>query len=276
MLSKFKPKKKEEPEPIQMSEMTEMTDMSEMTETKELLLQRASTILLALEKMIEDKKKYLAMLDNNTEYKQKLGEDYDKNQKAWVVYSYPENIKIDERGRIYKKIWDLDIDKIDSVKQFKKEYLYETLNPNPKFSSYNFNDRLLLEIEQFKNNMLAEGKRKRKRKRKKRKTKRKKSKRKKTKRKYKRKAGTRKNTLDLLTRREITGKRRREDIPPEIEDQFKTELNELKNKRMTTLRQQMKDTREKADIARRNGNEDKRKELLEELEKITKKFQDEI
>jgi len=32
----------------------------------------------------------------------------------------------------------------------------------------------------------------------------------------------------------------------------------------------------KQDIARRNGNEDKRKELLEELEKITKKFQDEI
>ena len=45
---------------------------------------------------------------------------------------------------------------------------------------------------------------------------------------------------------------------------------------MTTLRQQMKDTREKADIACRNGNEDKRKELLEALEKITKKFQDEI
>jgi len=212
------------------------------------------------------------MLDNNTEYKQKMGENNDKMFKGWVVYSYPENIMIDERGRIYEKLWNLDIDDIDSVKQFKKEYLYDILNP--KFSSYNFNDRLLLEIEQFKNNMFAQGKRKRKRK--KRKTKRKKSKRKKTKRKYKRKAGTRKNTLDLLTRREITGKRRREDIPPEIEDQFKTELNELKNKRMTTLRQQMKDTREKADIARRNGNEDKRKELLEELEKITKKFQDEI
>jgi hypothetical protein len=56
MLSRFMPKKKEEPGPIQISEMTEMTDMSEMTETKELLLQRASTILLALEKMIEDKK----------------------------------------------------------------------------------------------------------------------------------------------------------------------------------------------------------------------------
>lgn len=224
--------------------------------------------------MIDDKKNYLSMLDNNTEYKQKMGENDDKLFKGWIVYSYPDNVTIDERGRIYRKIWDLEIDKIDSVKQFKKEYLYDTLNP--KFSSYNFNDKLLLEIEQFKNNMFAEGKRKRKRIRKKRKTKRKKSKRKKTKRKYKRKAGTRKNTLDLLTRREITGKRRREDIPPEIEDQFKTELNELKNKRMTTLRQQMKDTREKADIARRNGNEDKRKELLEELEKITKKFQDEI
>jgi hypothetical protein len=212
------------------------------------------------------------MLDNNTEYKQKMGENNDKMFKGWVVYSYPENIMIDERGRIYEKLWNLDIDDIDSVKQFKKEYLYDILNP--KFSSYNFNDRLLLEIEQFKNNMFAQGKRKRKRK--KRKTKRKKSKRKKTKRKYKRKAGTRKNTLDLLTRREVTGKRRREDIPPEIEAQFKTELNELKNKRMTTLRQQMKDTREKADRARRNGNEDKRKELLEELEIITKKFQDEI
>ena len=48
-----------------MSEMTEMTDMSEMIETKELLLQRASSILLALEKMIEDKKKYLAMIPFN-------------------------------------------------------------------------------------------------------------------------------------------------------------------------------------------------------------------
>ena len=108
------------------------------------------------------------MLDNNTDYK-------DKNLKGWEVYSYPENIKIDERGRIYKKIWDLDIDDIDSVKQFKKKYLYNSLNP--KFSSYNFNDKLLQEIEQFKTNMFVEGKRKRK----KRKTKRKKSKRKKTK-----------------------------------------------------------------------------------------------
>ena len=268
MLSRFIPRKQKET--IESSQMSGLDE----SDKKEIFLQMASSKLKNLEKLIQDKKEYLKMLDNNTEYKQKMGENNDKMFKGWMVHSYPDNVTIDERGRIYKKIWDLDIDKIDIVQQFKKEYLYDTLNPNPNFSSYDFNDTLLLEIERYKNDMFGEGKRKRKRK--KRKTKRKKSKRKKTKRKYKRKAGTRKNTLDLLTRREVTGKRRREDIPPEIEAQFKTELNELKNKRMTTLRQQMKDTREKADIARRNGNEDKRKELLEELEKITKKFQDEI
>ena len=158
MLSKMiSRKQKEKPEPIQMSEMTEINAK------KQLLLERSSSILLTLEKMIDDKKNYLSMLDNNTEYKQKMGENDDKLFKGWIVYSYPDNVTIDERGRIYRKIWDLEIDKIDSVKQFKKEYLYDTLNP--KFSSYNFNDKLLLEIEQFKNNMFAEGKRKRKRKR---------------------------------------------------------------------------------------------------------------
>tara|TARA_Y100000816_G_scaffold129523_1_gene91332 strand:- start:4770 stop:4898 length:129 start_codon:yes stop_codon:yes gene_type:complete len=36
--------------------MTKMTNMSEMTDTKELLFQKASSILLALEKMIDEKK----------------------------------------------------------------------------------------------------------------------------------------------------------------------------------------------------------------------------
>tara|TARA_Y100000816_G_scaffold129523_1_gene91331 strand:- start:4409 stop:4780 length:372 start_codon:yes stop_codon:yes gene_type:complete len=109
------------------------------------------------------------MLNNNTEYKQKMEKDNDNNYKAWLVYSYPENIMIDERGRIFKKIWDLDIEDIDSVKEFKKEYLYDRLNL--KYSNYNFNDTLFQEIEEFNNNMFAQGKRKRKRK--KRKTKRK-------------------------------------------------------------------------------------------------------
>lgn len=74
---------------------------------------------------------------------------------AYIFIS--KNVSIDERGKIFKKIWDLDIEDIDSIKQFKEEYLYNTLNL--KHSNYNFNDRLFQEMEEFKNKISAQGKR---------------------------------------------------------------------------------------------------------------------
>lgn len=69
--------------------MTVMTETTNMTETKESLFHKASSKLLALEKMIDEKRKYLAMLNNNTQYKQKMEQENDNNYKAWLIYSYP-------------------------------------------------------------------------------------------------------------------------------------------------------------------------------------------
>ena len=171
MLSQFIHKKKDKS--LELGEMSKLDE----SDKKEIFLQMASSKLINLEKLIQDKKEYLIMLNNNPEYKQKMKEkDADKNFKAWVVYSYPENVIIDDRADIYKDVWFLlNVFDKNSVKEFKKIKLYDTLHS--RFSSYDFNDTLFEEIEKYKNNMFAEGKRKRK----KRKTKRKKSKRKKTK-----------------------------------------------------------------------------------------------
>ena len=89
MISQFIHKKKDKS--LELGEMSKLDE----SDKKEIFLQMASSKLINLEKLIQDKKEYLIMLNNNPEYKQKMKEkDADKNFKAWVVYSYPENVII--------------------------------------------------------------------------------------------------------------------------------------------------------------------------------------
>lgn len=92
---------------------------------------------------------------------------------------------------------------------------------------------------------------------------------KKTKRKYKKKAGTKKNIFNLLKNRELKGKIIDKDIPSKINDKIKDEIEKI-------LKNQIKQTYKKLDRARIDGDEDKRINLNNNLERLIEELKKEL